>query len=484
MRTEEKAFFTKIKKAITTNPFSSKRLEVDLELTGMPKSSSIEQVLKALIQQTTDVINQVSGRPGKLKNRLSTEEFELFEFAVLFLLFHLFSERYDELIRQQIAEGEISCKVSFADEFLSSLQDYGFSRRDSLRTLALFFQMRRAFFFISRISGESQCVRNLRKALWNNIFTCDIELYEKFLWNRLEDFSTMLLGETGTGKGLAASAIGRSGYIPFDEKTGSFSESFTRAFVSINLSQFPEQLIESELFGHRKGAFTGAMDSHKGIFSRCSPCGAIFLDEIGDVSVPVQIKLLQVLQERSFTAVGGRNIRRFQGRVIAATNKSLDTIRSRGEFRDDFYYRLCSDIIRVPSLRRRLAENPGEIHVILEFTINNILGTSSPELVEKIGNHIKEHAPRDYSWPGNIRELEQSVRRILISNNYNWQNSSSESQQMQLVKEMQTGRLTAQQLLARYCALLYQREGTYGAVAQRTELDRRTVKKYILQAEK
>src|SRR5207342_3171077 len=169
--------------------------------------------------------------------------------------------------------------------------------------------------------GQSPCLKELCRHLWNNIFTHDIRWYDRYLWNRMEDFSTLLLGETGTGKGAAANAIGRSAYIPFDSRRGAFAESFAVGFIGVNLSQFSQTLIESQLFGHRKGAFTGAVEAHEGVFAQCSPHGAIFLDEIGDVSVPVQIKLLQVLQERSFCPVGSHETLRFRGRVIAATNR-------------------------------------------------------------------------------------------------------------------------------------------------------------------
>src|SRR6185295_2591919 len=117
-----------------------------------------------------------------------------------------------------------------------------------------------------------------------------------------------------------------------------------------------------------------------GVFERCSPHGAIFLDEIGEIGVPVQIKLLRVLQERTFSGVGGHESRRFEGRVIAATNRSLDALRAEGKFRDDFYYRLCSDVIEVPSLQQRLDEDPSELDVLLAFILRRIVGDDSAEL--------------------------------------------------------------------------------------------------------
>lgn len=264
MRVEERAFFQKIKSAITANPFSSDRLHVDLEITGMDASASTAEILSSLMYRVEKIIERVDQNRQSALEIDDSEDRELFYYGVLFKLFHQFCDRFDDHILEQIARGDQPCNVKFADEFFTLIAPYGFDEEQEERYFSLFYQMRRGFFFIRQIAGKSQCVRELRKRLWNNIFTCDIEIYERFLWNRLEDFSTMLLGETGTGKGLAASAIGRSAYIPFNRSKAAFSESFSRNFISINLSQFPEQLIESELFGHKKGAFTGAVDNHSG----------------------------------------------------------------------------------------------------------------------------------------------------------------------------------------------------------------------------
>ena len=172
------------------------------------------------------------------------------------------------------------------------------------------------------------------------------------------------------------------------------------------------------MFGHRKGAFTGAVEAHEGVLARCSPHGAIFLDEIGEVSGPVQIKLLQVLQERTFCPVGSHEPVRFRGRVIAATNRPLEALRSGKLFRDDFFYRLCSDVIHVPPLRQRLEEDPDELRQLVEHLLIGMMGEAGRGLAAKIESAVRRDVNKDYLWPGNVRELEQAIRRILLTGSY------------------------------------------------------------------
>jgi DNA-binding NtrC family response regulator len=401
--------------------------------------------------------------------------------SFLFDFFHFFINAFDRLIQDQISEGNTPIKVAFADEAFSFMKKRGFNKEEMLHFFALCFQMRRAFYFIDRgLVGRSNCMKKMRESLWNNVFTYDIDLYNQYLWNRMEDFSTLILGETGTGKGAAARAIGRSGFIPFDEKKKCFKESFTGNFISMNLSQFSENLIESELFGHKKGAFTGAVEDHKGVFDRCSPHGAIFLDEIGEVMTPVQIKLLKVLEERVFSPVGSHEEHRFEGRVIAATNRPIDEVQNRALFRSDFFYRLCSDIIIVPPLRERINEDPGELDDLLASTVERIVGQPSPELAEIVRKSINSQLGKGYLWPGNVRELGQCVRRILLKQTYTYaQYPSITGSDSKLACDIEQGSINAQDLLKEYCRLLYDKHGTYGEVSRITKLDRRTVKKHI-----
>jgi transcriptional regulator with AAA-type ATPase domain len=475
---EDRRTFSLITRAAFANPFGPEREELDRQIVGADKTLGRDELFARAAARAREALH---GLDSADLRHYGAEDREILRHAFLFDIYHRFRDPFDAFIRQQIMEGDKPCKARLAREVLSDLSAVGFGDEEARRYLAIFYQIRRAYYFIEgTLTGLSASMRTLRRQLWNSIFTSDIERYEKLLWNRMEDFSTLLLGETGTGKGAAAAAIGRSGFIPFDEQKGCFAESFTRNFLPLNLSQYPETLIESELFGHRKGAFTGAIGDYDGVFSRCSPHGSIFLDEIGDLSLPVQIKLLQVLQERTFYPVGSHDRRRFQGRVIAATNRPLEAMRREGQFRDDFYYRLCSDIIVVPPLRQRLREEPGELKVLVRAVLRRLLGPQGEELSDFVAGTLLRSLGAAYHWPGNVRELEQAVRRILVTSDYQGEPlPTATPAEHQLLRAIETGELDAQQLLAGYCDLLYQRFGTIEEVARRTRLDRRTVKKHL-----
>jgi DNA-binding NtrC family response regulator len=474
-------FFFNVYQAGLASPFSDERVQIEETIAGRAATSPRKRIERA-IQKVRRELERLEGDGRIDYTRYETDDGFLVKAGVLFDFFYTYRERFDQLIHEQIQTGDTPIKVLFAAEALAFLRQRGFKKADSLRYFALSYQLRRAYFFIYRtLVGRSAGMKKLRQNLWTNVFTHNIDLYDRYLWNRMEDFSTLLLGETGTGKGTAAMAIGRSGFIPFNEGEKTFVESFTRSFVSLNLSQFPDTLIESELFGHKKGAFTGAVKDHRGVFDHCSPYGAILLDEIGELSIPIQIKLLQVLQDRTFSPVGSHIEGRFQGRVIAATNRSMADIENHKVFRDDFYYRLCSDIITVPPLRERIRESPKELDDLLKFTVKRMVGQSSPELLTMVRDVIDRQLGAHYPWPGNVRELEQCVRRVLLKKEYAGRTGMPSGERLadRLARDLVEGKIDSQRLVTGYCALLHRRFGTFEEVARRTGLDRRTVKKYV-----
>jgi DNA-binding NtrC family response regulator len=479
---DERDFFREVSEAAFANPFSAQRQELDTRIAGanLGEAERAPRLRDAVMARVARLDH--AGK-AHLKHYRG-EEGVVMRNAFLFETYHGYCHALDELIAEQVKAGDSPCAVRFARDALGDLTKRGFAEADAVRFFSIFFQMRRAYYFIVHgLTGQSASMHEVRRHLWNSVFTHDIRWYERYLWNRLEDFSTLLLGETGSGKGTAAAAIGRAGFIPFDPQRHRFVESFTRSFIALNLSQFSEMLIESELFGHKRGAFTGAVEAHEGVFSRCSAHGSIFLDEVGDAPVPVQIKLLQVLQERTFSPVGSHEKLRFHGRVIAATNHPLDELRAQKLFRDDFFYRLCSDMITLPPLRQRLRESPGELGALLQSIIKRMTGESADELMAFVREGLIASVGEIYEWPGNVRELEQAVRRILITGRYEPQRVRSREPALELAQRMREGAIDADELLATFCALLHERFGTFEEVARRANLDTRTVKRYLAQRE-
>ncbi len=207
--------------------------------------------------------------------------------------------------------------------------------------------------------------------------------------------SVMLLGASGTGKELLARGV---------HETSGRSKG---AFIAINCAAIPETLLESELFGHEKGAFTGAVKTTQGKIEQAHG-GTLFLDEVGDIPLPLQVKLLRFLQERVIERIGGRAPIPVDTRIVCATHQNLDEMTASGSFREDLYYRLAEIVVRIPSL----AERPGDAillarHFLAKFASDMNPGVKgfSPDALNAIDS---------WGWPGNVRELENRIKRAVI----------------------------------------------------------------------
>lgn len=209
------------------------------------------------------------------------------------------------------------------------------------------------------------------------------------------DSTILVNGETGTGKGLVARAIHQSSYRK------------NKPFVSINCGAIPENLLESELFGHVRGAFTGAISSKPGKFELANG-GTVFLDEIGDMSPELQVKVLRVLEEKEFDRIGGSKTIKVDVRIITATHRDLETEVEKGSFREDLFYRLNVIPITIPALREREPDIPILISCFLEQ-----FNQEKKKQVEGISDDALESMLK-YPWPGNVRELKNMMERLVV----------------------------------------------------------------------
>jgi transcriptional regulator with AAA-type ATPase domain len=415
-------------------------------------------------------------------------EIDLYVDLVLYLLYYRYQARFLDMILDDRARADRR-RAGFYGEFRAEFERYldlpkvpAAARAAPAHVFACCFQVRRAFFYtFHSIAGSSLPAARLRAQVWQSIFTHDLRRFQRSLYARMGDVTTLVTGPSGTGKELVARAIGLSRYLPFDVAEGAFRESYEESFFPLNLSALSPTLIESELFGHRRGAFTGAVADRVGWLEVCPPLGTVFLDEIAEVDAAIQVKLLRVLETRTFQRLGTTDDRRFLGKAIAATNRDLGAEMRAGRFRDDLYYRLCSDVVVAPSLHERIAASPEELSTLALFLAQRLVGDDeAPALAREVERWVERELGPDYPWPGNVRELAQCVSNVLIRREYRPAAAGGAADvRDELAREFTAGELNAEEVLRRYCTLVYAEAGSYQEAARRLGLDRRTVKSRV-----
>ncbi|MFM8224263.1 MAG: sigma 54-interacting transcriptional regulator, partial [Planctomycetaceae bacterium] len=355
---------------------------------------------------------------------------------------------------------------------------------ERVRLFELFHQVYRAFFQIFNcVVGQSQPAAALRARIWQSIFTHDFQRYRRGLGTVLDQVTTLVTGPSGSGKELVARAIGLSRPIPFDSTRRRFSARPEELYRAVNISALARGVVEAELFGHARGAFTGATAARVGWLETCGPHGALLLDEIGELDPTAQVKLLRVLQNRQFQRLGETRDRVFQGKIIAATNRDLRREIAQGRFREDLYYRLCADVVETPSLASQLRDNPAVLEQLAEHLARRLVPGEAQLLAGEVVAFVRREIPRDYSWPGNIRELEQCVRNVLICGRYVPQPAAEHSppgtwppEIEGVARQFARLELTADELLRKYCQHAYRQTGSFERSARLLQLDRRTVR--------
>jgi DNA-binding NtrC family response regulator len=488
------------------NPFLEERVKLERRAVGR-RYGGVGPVLTLRPGRTGD--EMYPGLPklqerceelyGKLREQLDTgrdvtpSELEVYEGLALFLIYLRFVKNFESLLASTTERYvEVTFWKEFAAQFERMFRLEGRSLPSLLRPeiiLAVCFQKERAYAHIfEKIVGSSMPAARLRAAVWESIFTHDIRRYVRVLHNRMSNLPTLIVGPSGSGKELVASAIANSSFIPFDTAETRFKADKSRLYAPVNLSALTPTLIESELFGHAKGAFSAAYKDRDGWLEKCDPHGAVFLDEIGELDGSIQVKLLRVLETRRFERVGSTETRVFEGRIIAATNRDLAKEMDADHFRRDLYFRLCADQVTTPSLAEQLNDRPDDLLDLVRFAARRALDINSNEAEKEVEQlaveviaWISTHLGDSYPWPGNFRELGQCVRNVIVRGRYfpPWRGNTTDrlSPVEELMAQVRETAATSDELLGRYYALvLHESEGNYREAGRRLKVDWKTVK--------
>jgi len=475
------------------NPFSLDRIDLEKKILGSDfkdmgllwNDSPVQTDSRINQKQLSDITSKLV-KSVDLYLQAGTypddDELEIFEGLIVYYLFEKYRFLFASALNSEVPS------FAFYREFSEDVDYFLYlpgnrslpCNYTATHLFSMFFQIHRAFHFIFKyIIGASDAAGKLRCSVWESIFTCDIKRYQHCLFSGMREFSTLITGASGTGKELVARAIAYCAYIPFSHSKFEFAVNYRDLFIPLHLAAMPASLIESELFGHAKGAFTGAFKERIGWLETVSEYGTVFLDEIGEISEEIQVKLLRVIQDRIFQRVGGNENIEFKGKIIVATNRDLYDEMKNGDFRQDLYYRLCSDKITTPQLCDLIDGSSNELKALLSYIAEKIFKYYKEEadiLAIESYQWIEKNLGIDYKWPGNVRELEQCVRNILLRGAYT---PVADINKRALTDQINNCELSAEELLAEYCLIAYKKTGSYVETAKILNLDRRTVKSKI-----
>ncbi|MEM9177644.1 MAG: sigma 54-interacting transcriptional regulator [Myxococcota bacterium] len=496
----EREILEAVTRMATSNPFAPDRIDQERRALGDDFTSytavwHMDGDVEGLNPNVVRLKELAEGMAEDLRRRLvggarpSPDELALYEGFVRYLLFYRYSPDLTRIIHDRADGKPATRKLGFyaryAADFAHFFEIPGVAfpaETNAPHVLAWGFQIRRAFHHVfTQIYGGSMPIAELRGKVWRAVFTHDVERYRRSLYGRMGDIPALVLGESGTGKELVARAIGLSRYIPFDPERACFVADFADGYQAVNLAALSSSLIESEVFGHRKGAFTGAVEDRAGWLEGSGPFGTIFLDEIGDLDPGIQVKLLRVLQNRTFQRIGETTERRFEGKIVAATNADLEAGIADGTFREDLYYRLCANVIEMPTLRAQIAADDGAFEQLVQVIAVRIAGSEEEGegLAKEVRAFVRSGLPADYAWPGNVRELEQCVRSVLVQGSYSPPRTAVLPASLAaagIAPTLLAGEASAEALLRDYTTRVYAKLGSYEAAARVLGLDRRTVK--------
>ena len=486
----DRKFAQAVSKIAFANPFLPERVEFEKEALGKKFDPDTRPFWSWTLNDELDRPNNlmlerlVTELTTKLREKISSaesiskEDFQLYDDLALYVLYYstifdLVGDSEEDYLAQSDWD-----KFREAFEYWMNIDGKKSpSYSDSAHVFAYLHQLKRAFFNIFHcVIGRSLPIAKMRARIFQSIFTHDLRRFRNTLFKSMNEVTTLVVGATGTGKELVAKAVGMSQYIPFDVKTKTFRCQSADQFVALNLAAFTPTLIESELFGHEKGSFTGATSRRVGWLESVGTCGSVFLDEIGELDLAIQVKLLRVLQNREFQRIGENKTRRFEGKFIAATNRSLmDEIVS-GSFREDFYYRLCSDVIVTPNLKEQIDSQKDEFEFLVDFISHRIAPDARDDLKADVMTWFESADMGSYDWPGNMRELEQCVRNIMIHNDYKPAKPTTDVASSSFIAQLNECSLPAEQVLSKYCEMAYQKYGSYEKAGAILKMDRRTLR--------